>query len=69
MSYLAVVVDLYSCRVVDWAMPAKPDADLVIKALNRAYEMHGRPQGVLFQSDQGANMAALVSVSGSRAIE
>ena len=35
-------------------MSAKPDADLVIKALDRAYEMRGRPQGVLFHSDQGS---------------
>lgn len=53
-SYLAVVLDLYSRRVVGWAMSAKPDADLVIKALDRAYEMRGRPQGVLFHSDQGS---------------
>ncbi|XXF08306.1 IS3 family transposase [Pseudomonas sp. D2-3] len=53
-SYLAVVLDLYSRRVVGWAMSAKPDAELVIKALDRAYEMRGRPQGVLFHSDQGS---------------
>lgn len=52
--YLAVVLDLYSRRVVGWAMSAKPDADLVIKALDRAYEMRGRPPGVLFHSDQGS---------------
>ncbi|WP_156333185.1 IS3 family transposase [Pseudomonas sp. NBRC 111119] len=53
-SYLAVVLDLYSRRVVGWAMSAKPDAELVVKALDRAYEMRGRPQGVLFHSDQGS---------------
>ncbi|WP_017903851.1 DDE-type integrase/transposase/recombinase, partial [Pseudomonas asplenii] len=53
-SYLAVVLDLYSRRVVGWAMSAKPDAELVVKALERAYEMRGRPRGVLFHSDQGS---------------
>ncbi|WP_237720908.1 IS3 family transposase [Pseudomonas asplenii] len=53
-SYLAVVLDLYSRRVVGWAMSAKPDAELVIKALDKAYEMRGRPRGVLFHSDQGS---------------
>ncbi|WP_155951563.1 MULTISPECIES: IS3 family transposase [unclassified Pseudomonas] len=53
-NYLAVVLDLFSRRVVGWAMSAKPDADLVIKALDRAYEMRGRPRDVLFHSDQGS---------------
>ena len=53
-SYLAMVLDLYSRRVVGWAMSAKPDAELVVKALDRAYEMRGRPQGVLFHSYQGS---------------
>jgi putative transposase len=31
-----------------------PDEDLVIKALDIAYEQRGRPQGLMFHSDQGA---------------
>ena len=52
--YLAVVLDLYARRIVGWALSIKPDADLVIKALDMAYEQRGRPQGLLFHSDQGA---------------
>ena len=52
--YLAVVMDLYARRVIGWAFSSKPDADLVIKALDMAFELRGRPQGVLFHSDQGA---------------
>jgi len=52
--YLAVVMDLYARRVVGWALSEKPDADLVIKALDVAYEQRGKPQGLLFQSDQGS---------------
>ena len=52
--YLAVVLDLYARRVVGWALSNKPDADLVIKALDMAYEQRGRPQGLLFHSDQGS---------------
>jgi len=51
---LAVVLDLCARRVVGWALSNKPDADLVIKALDMAYEQWGRPQGLLFHSDQGA---------------
>ncbi|WP_164657709.1 DDE-type integrase/transposase/recombinase, partial [Pseudomonas viridiflava] len=30
------------------------DTDLVIKALDMAYEQRGKPQGLLFRSDQGS---------------
>ncbi len=49
--YLAVVLDLCARRVVGWALSEKPDADLVIKALDMAYEQRGMPQGLLFHSD------------------
>ncbi|WP_085985636.1 IS3 family transposase [Pseudomonas luteola] len=52
--YVAVVIDLFARRVVGWAFSSKPDADLVIKALDVAYEQRGRPQNVLFHSDQGS---------------
>lgn len=32
----------------------KPDTNLVIKALDMPYEQRGRPQGLLFHSDQGS---------------
>ncbi|EMP4334466.1 hypothetical protein WD309_004159, partial [Pseudomonas aeruginosa] len=35
-------------RVIGWAFSAKPDAELVIKALDMAYEQRGKPQQVLF---------------------
>ena len=52
--YLAAVMDIFARRVVGWAFSSKPDADLVIKALDMAYELRGRPQDVLFHSDQGS---------------
>ncbi|CAI8883505.1 transposase [Pseudomonas jessenii] len=52
--YLAVVMDLFARRVVGWALSNKPDSDLVIKALDMAYEQRGKPQGLLFHSDQGS---------------
>lgn len=52
--YLAVVLDLYARRVVGWALSEKLDADLVVKALDVAYEQRGKPQGLLFHSDQGS---------------
>lgn len=51
--YLAVVLDLYRRRVVGWALSSSPDAQLAVKALENAYEQRGKPQGVMFHSDQG----------------
>ncbi|HGM4300769.1 TPA: IS3 family transposase [Pseudomonas aeruginosa] len=51
--YLAAVLDLHTRRVIGWAFSAKPDANLVIKALDMAYEQRGKPQQLLFHSDQG----------------
>ncbi len=53
-----MVLDLYCRRVVGWALSAKPDADLVVKALDMAYEQRGRPQNVMFHSDQGSQYAS-----------
>ncbi|HFH3372132.1 IS3 family transposase [Pseudomonas aeruginosa] len=52
--YLAAELDL----LIGWAFSAKPDAELVIKALDMAYEQRGRPQQVLFHSDQGSQYAS-----------
>ncbi|MDT4876072.1 Integrase core domain protein [compost metagenome] len=49
--YLAAVLDLHTRRMIGWAFSAKPDAELVIKALDMAYEQRGKPQQVLFHSD------------------
>ena len=56
--YLAVVIDLYKRRVVGWALSAKADAELAVKALEMAYEQRGRPEGVMFHSDQGSQYAS-----------
>ena len=51
--YVAAVIDLFSRRV-GWAFSSRPDADLVVKALDVAYEQRGHPRNVLFHSDQGS---------------
>ena len=52
--YLVVVIDLCTRRIVGWSMSAKPDAELVIKALDMAYVQRGRPQKLMFHTDQGS---------------
>jgi putative transposase len=43
---------------VGWALSEKPDAELVIKAPDMAYEQHGRPSDLLFHSDLGSQYAS-----------
>lgn len=53
--YLAVVLDLYKRRVIGWACSDSPDSELTAQALQMAYESRGRPNDVLFHSDQGCH--------------
>ncbi len=56
--YLAVVMDLYARRVIGWAFSSQPNAGLVVKALDMAYEQRGKPPCVMFHSDQGSQYAS-----------
>ena len=56
--YLAVVLDLYSRRVIAWGMGSRLTQDLVTAALTMAVE-HRRPAGgVLHHTDRGSQYAA-----------
>jgi len=52
--FVAVVLDLYSRRVVGWSMQSTMTAQLVMDALLMAIFRRGRPQAVLHHSDQGS---------------
>jgi putative transposase len=52
--YLAVVLDLFSRKVVGWALSRKPDTSLVIDALAKAVRSRAyRRWRLMFHSDQG----------------
>lgn len=56
--YLAVVIDLFSRKVIGWAMAAHMRTELVLDALNMAIA-HRRPIGeLLFHSDRGSQYAS-----------
>jgi len=52
--YLAVVIDLYSRRVIGWSASRRMKKNLVIEALNEAIALRKPPEGVIFHSDRGA---------------
>lgn len=52
--YLAVVMDLYSRRIVGWHIDQRMTADLVSKALMKAYNLRNPPSGLVFHSDRGS---------------
>jgi putative transposase len=56
--YLAVVLDVWSRRVVGWAMATHLRTELVLAALNMAVDQR-RPQGVIHHSDQGCQYTAV----------
>jgi len=56
--YLAVVLDLYSRRIVGWATSATIDRQLVLAALAQAIEQRKPSPGLVHHSDQGCQYAS-----------
>ena len=52
--YFAVVLDLFSRRIVGWSMSTQMSAQLVTDALVMAVWRRGRPKELLHHSDQGS---------------
>ena len=52
--YLAVFLDVYSRRIVGWAMDRRIDDDLVIDAFNQAFINRRPSSGLIVHSDRGS---------------
>ncbi|MCL1107776.1 MULTISPECIES: IS3 family transposase [Shewanella] len=52
--YLAVVMDLYSRRIVGWHIDKRMTTDLISKALMKAYNLRQPNRGLVFHSDRGS---------------
>jgi putative transposase len=57
--YLAVVIDLYSRKVVGWSMGSRMKAQLVFDALTMAIWQRQPDKGLIVHSDQGVQYASL----------
>ncbi|WP_230578418.1 IS3 family transposase [Xenorhabdus bovienii] len=56
--YLAVMMDLFSRRVVGMAISSSPDAELVCRALSNALETRPIEGRLIFHSDQGSQYSS-----------
>lgn len=56
--YLAVVLDLYSRRVVGWSLNQCMDTALVTRALTMAVNLRSPPEGLMHHSDRGSQYAS-----------
>ena len=56
--YLAVVIDLYSRRVVSWSIDRRMKKALVIRALMMAVNLRNPPPGLIHHSDRGSQYAS-----------
>lgn len=57
-AYFAVVIDLYSRRVVGWAIGDHMRTSLVLEALNRAVTLRNPARGLVHHSDRGSQYAS-----------
>ncbi len=57
--YLAVVMDLYSRRIIGWALARTQETTLVIAALQMAIGRRQPPAGTVHHSDRGSQYASL----------
>lgn len=56
--YLAVVMDLYSRRIIGWALARTQETTLVVAALQMAIGRRQPPAGILHHSDRGSQYAS-----------
>lgn len=57
--YLAVLLDLYSRRVVGWSMSTRLDTTLALSALESALSTRRPPRGFLHHSDRGSQYTSV----------
>ena len=52
--YLAIVMDLYSRRIVGWHLDKRMTTSLISRALMKAYNLRQPAKGLIFHSDRGS---------------
>lgn len=57
-------MDLFSRRIIGWAMSKRMTKHLVIRALKRAFQTQPPTAGLIHHSDRGSQYAALLESEG-----
>ena len=52
--YLAIVMDLYSRKIIGWAMDKRMTTPLVARAMQMAMHLRRPAKGLIFHSDRGS---------------
>lgn len=58
--YLAVVMDIYSRKIVGWSLGSTMETSLVLDALEKALEERKKDVQIIFHSDRGSQYASKV---------
>ncbi len=58
--YLSVIMDLYSRRIIGWAISSRMTTDVILQSLRQAYWLRKQPQSVIFHSDRGAQYTSSI---------
>lgn len=56
--YLCVIIELFSRKVISYAVSSSNNASLVINTFHEAFTLRGTPQGLIFHSDLGVQYTA-----------
>jgi transposase InsO family protein len=67
--YLAVILDLFSRKVVGWKLAETLEAELVVTALKNALMMRKPDRGLYFHSDRGSQYRSQAVLKPLRVIE
>ena len=62
-AYLAVLLDLYSRRVVGWALRKSLSRELAVAALQHAMTCRQPPPGLIHHTDRGCQYATVTSAA------
>jgi len=65
--YLAVLLDLFSRKLIGWALSERIDAELTLAALRMAVEERGPVEGCIHHSDRGVQYACQAYVEELKA--
>lgn len=58
--YLCVIIELFSRKVLSYQISHEITAEICVKAFLTAYQQRGKPEGMLFHSDQGTQYTSHV---------